>query len=458
MRYLLAILPLLFLLSMFSCEPKDEVLTTDPGAILEFSQDTVLFDTVFVTQGSVTKRLKVYNPNKKAVRISNITLVGAAASPYNLIINGQETIVRNNLELRGKDSLYILVKVNINPNDVNLPFLVADSILFETNGQRQTIKLVAYGQNAVFHRKETIGTTTWTSDLPHVLLDTVLLREGATLTINKGARIVAGSKGVLLINGTLNVNGTPEERVTFIGYRREPEYVRAPGQWEGIRILTKSSNNSIKYADIRNTTYGLRIGNPGKGGTLVEGCIISHAFLDGIIAFTSDVQVINSLIYNCGQFGFGGLGGGNYEVLYSTIVNYNNSLPRENSAFVVTDYIPDTEIKDKPTSLRLVNTIVYSDNFSAEDELLLDVKEGTGLDIANNLLRTAKYKDALNRNGNILNKEPKFKDIGKFIFRLDTLSPASNAARVLPTITKDITGTNRHATTPDIGAYERTID
>ncbi|MEJ8758330.1 choice-of-anchor Q domain-containing protein [Pontibacter sp. H259] len=458
MKYLLAILPLLCLLSMVSCEPKDEIITTDPGAILTFSQDTVLFDTVFVTQGSVTKRLKVYNPNKKAVRISNITLAGAEASAYNLIINGQEATVRNNLELRGKDSLFILVKVNINPNDANLPFLVADSILFDTNGQRQTVKLVAYGQNAVFHRKESIGNTTWTNNLPHVLLDTILVEQGATLTIEKGARIFAGSKGVLLVNGTLNVNGTPEQRVVFSGYRREPEYVRAPGQWEGIRILTNSSNNSIKYADILNTTFGLRIGNPGKAGTLVEGCIIGHAFLDGIIAFTSDVKVINSLIYNCGQFGFGGIGGGNYEVLYSTIVNYNNPLPRENPAFVITDYIPDTEIKDKPTSLRLINSIVYSDNFSSVDELLLDVGASATIEIANNLLRTEKYKDALNLNGNILNKEPKFKEVGKYNFRLDTLSPASNAAKVLQTITKDITGTTRHSTTPDIGAYERAID
>ncbi|MBB6609638.1 right-handed parallel beta-helix repeat-containing protein [Pontibacter sp. Tf4] len=458
MRYLLAILPLLCLLSIVGCEPKDEVLTTDPGAILEFSQDTVLFDTVFVTQGSVTRRLKVYNRNNKAVRISNITLAGAEASPYNLIINGQETIVKNNLELRGQDSLYILVKVNINPSDKNLPFLVADSILFDTNGQRQTIKLVAYGQNAVFHRKETIGTTTWTSDLPHVLLDTVFLPQGATLTIEPGTKIFAGSKGVLLVNGTLKANGTPENRISFSGYRREPEYQRAPGQWEGIRILTQSSDNSIKYTDIRNTTYGLRIGNPGKSGTLVEGCIIAHAFLDGIIAFTSDVQVVNTLIYNCGQFGFGGLGGGNYEVLYSTIVNYNNTLPRQNPAFVITDYIPETEIKDKPTSLRLINSIVYSDDYSMEDELLLDVGATATIEIANNLLRTALYADELKDTDNILNKEPKFKEPGKYNFQLDTLSPASGAARVLPTIGKDLTGKTRSTTKPDIGAYERIID
>lgn len=458
MKYLLAILPLLCLISMVSCDPKDEVLTTDPGVVLHFSQDTVLFDTVFVSRGSVTKRLKVYNRNDKAVRINSITLAGSTSSAYNLIINGQETPVRNNLELRGQDSLYILVKVNINPNDTNLPFLVADSILFDTNGKRQTIKLVAYGQNAIFHRKKTIGTTTWTSNLPHVLLDTVLVDKGATLTIEPGTRVYAGSKGVLLVNGTLNVNGTPEQRVTFSGYRREAEYVRAPGQWEGIRILSKSSNNSIKYADILNTTFGLRIGNPGQGGTLVEGCVIGHAFLDGIVAFTSDVCVVNTLIYNCGQFGFGGLGGGNYEVLYSTIVNYNNTLPRQTPAFVITDYIPDTEIQDKPTSLRLINTIVYSDDFGANDELLLDAGSGASLEITNNLLRSARYTNLLSSNGNILNQEPKFKEPGKYNFQLDTLSPASGAARRLQTIEQDLKGKSRSITNPDIGAYERTID
>ena len=305
MKHLLALLPLLLLLGLFSCEPRDEVITSDPSAVLEFSGDTVLFDTVFVSRGSITKRLKVYNRNEKAVRISEIALGGAAASPYQLTINGVQSPRANNVELRGGDSLYVLVKVNINPTDENLPFLVSDSILFRTNGQQQNVKLVAYGQNAYFHRKGAIGTTVWENDKPHVLLDSVLVREGATLTIQKGSHIYGGNKAVLLVNGQLLVEGTPEERVVFSGYRREEAYQTAPGQWEGIRILTRSGGNEIRYADIRNAIYGLRIGNPGKAGTLVEGCVVAHAFLDGIVAFTSDVQVRNTLIYNCGQYGFG---------------------------------------------------------------------------------------------------------------------------------------------------------
>ncbi|WP_299706484.1 choice-of-anchor Q domain-containing protein [uncultured Pontibacter sp.] len=456
MKYLLAILPLLCLLSMVGCEPKDEVITTDPDAVLRFSADTVLFDTVFVTQGSVTRRLKVYNTNQKAVRISSINLAGANASPYKLIINGVESPVVNDLELRGQDSLYILVSVNVNPADQNLPFLVADSILFHTNGSQQNVKLVAYGQDAVFHRKSVLGTTKWAAGKPHVLLDTVLVREGATLTIEKGAQVFASNKAVLLVNGTLRVEGTPEERVRFSGLRREPAYVNAPGQWEGIRILTRSENNVIRYADIRNTMYGLRIGNPGKGGTLLEGCAIQYAFLDGIVAFTSDVKVVNTLIHNCGQYGFGGLGGGNYEVLYSTIVNYSNQLQRETPAFVITDYIPGTEIKNQPTQLRLVNSIVYSDGSSYKNEVLLD--GSIQAEIAHNILRTEAYKNTLDVNSNLLNVDPKFKEVRKQNFSLDTLSPASGAATPLQGINKDLRGINRSTTKPDIGAFERTID
>lgn len=456
MKYLLSILPLLLLLSVFGCEPTDEVITTDPGAVLEFSADTVLFDTVFVSQGSVTKRLKVYNRNEKAVRISEVTLAGSSGSPYQLTIDGVQSPLANNIELRGGDSLYVLVKVNINPTQVNQPFLVADSIRFLTNGQRQHVKLVAYGQNAYFHRKGSIGNATWPADKPHVLLDSVLVSEGATLTIEKGAQVYGYNKAVLLVAGQLQVQGTPQERVTFRGYRREESYRTAPGQWEGIRILATSGGNSIRYADIRNAIYGARIGNPGKAGTLLEGCIIAHAYLDGVVAYTSDVQLVNSLIYNCGQYGFGGLGGGNYEVRYSTIVSYQNPLLRETPLLVVTNYIPETDVKNKPTTLRLLNSIVYSEGFGFNDEVLVD-PAGALAEVSNNLLRSSAYEPQLAEN-NILNKEPNFKAPDKFNFQLDTLSPASGAAKALPAILQDLKGDIRSATKPDAGAYERTID
>jgi hypothetical protein len=283
------------------------------------------------------------------------------------------------------------------------------------------------------------------------------VQEGATLTIEKGAAIYGSSKSVLLVNGRLLVEGTPEERVVFSGYRREQEYLTAPGQWEGIRILVKSANNSIKYADIKNTLYGLRIGNPGKPTTLVEGCAIQYAFLDGIIAFTSNVKVVNTLIHNCGQYGFGGLGGGNYEIIYSTIVSYKNPLLRETPLLTIADFIPGSEIKNMPTSLRLINSIVYSDNYRSDNEVLITPLT-SATDISNNILRSEAYKEQFKSNENKLNVLPKFKAPDKADFRLDTLSPASGAAKYLPTVLQDIKGKTRSANKPDIGAFERLID
>ena len=53
---------------------RDEDYITDSSVVLKFSQDTVSFDTIFTTVGSVTKRVTVYNKESEAVKINSITL------------------------------------------------------------------------------------------------------------------------------------------------------------------------------------------------------------------------------------------------------------------------------------------------------------------------------------------------------------------------------------------------
>ena len=42
---------------------------------LNFSLETVVFDTDFTTIGSATKQFKIYNPSNKTVKIENIELL-----------------------------------------------------------------------------------------------------------------------------------------------------------------------------------------------------------------------------------------------------------------------------------------------------------------------------------------------------------------------------------------------
>ena len=53
-----------------SCR-KDNLIDTSPEFRLSFSNDTIIFDTVFTSLGSVTKQLQVYNRSSKSVKISS---------------------------------------------------------------------------------------------------------------------------------------------------------------------------------------------------------------------------------------------------------------------------------------------------------------------------------------------------------------------------------------------------
>jgi len=72
---------------------------------LAFSKDTVVFDTVFTTIGSTTKRLKIYNRSSSTVRISEIELMGGASSPFRINVDGLQGRSFANIEMEGRDSL-----------------------------------------------------------------------------------------------------------------------------------------------------------------------------------------------------------------------------------------------------------------------------------------------------------------------------------------------------------------
>ena len=148
--------------SLVSC--RRESWDNDPSHALRFStfdadgkeDDTVFFDTVFATVGSVTLPLKVYNDYDGILLIDEIELESGLVSQYRVNINGAPMTnlsqpVRD-IPLHPGDSMYVFVEVTVDPNDVsgNVPFWVIENLRFLTNGNEQIVKLMARGQNAVF--------------------------------------------------------------------------------------------------------------------------------------------------------------------------------------------------------------------------------------------------------------------------------------------------------------------
>jgi hypothetical protein len=445
--------PLFFILTVFiSCSRKDEKITADQNAKLTFSTNTVFFDTLFTSVGSITQRVWVFNRNANAVNISSIELGGKATSAYTIIINGKESYYENNITLRGRDSIYILVKLFIDPQNQSLPYLVTDSITFVTNGNSQKIDLIAYGQDATFLNSVTVPCdTTWTNIKPFVIYDFINIAQGCTLTIQKGVRILFHDNAHLHVRGTLLVQGDKDSLVVFSGDKLTFGYENLPGQWQGILFEGSSKNNSFNYAVIKNALTGLKILNdPADTDTIAEvtlsNSIIKNMQGAGLEGYGTDVYAWNSLFANCVKQTVAGFGGGNYHFKHCTFANYSYTFFREEPAVELSNYKNPLA---GPLKARLTNCIVWGDR---QNELQLSDNTMNTFDFiaANCILKTTRTDQ--NTNANKININPEFVNPVSLDFHLKSASPAINAGQDLGII-EDLDGKIRDVS-PDVGAYE----
>ncbi len=438
-----------------NCKPDEEIISYNFTGGLQFEKDTVLFDTVFSGVGSTTRRLKVYNPSQNAVKISSIQLAGGTASPYKILINGTEHSTAEEIKLLGKDSLLILVEVLIDPQDENTPYLVKDSIIFETNSIEQDVKLVAWGQDANYLGNVILPcNTTWTKERPYVLFSSILVDTLCSLTIQEGARIFAAKDTYILVKGTVHANGSTEEPIIFRNERLDPAYENIPGQWGGFLFIPGTKDNKLENTIIRNAINGVRLGSPDQDTipeVILKNVIIENMSSSGIINFSSDLYAENTLVNNCIEFNCANIGGGNYIYKHCTFANYSFNFIRQSPSFIVSDNVlNEGKIEVLDVFMTLQNSIIYGDQ---EDEIFFDNSGGGNFYLAfnNNIFKsTFQELDTLE---NILNQDPAFIDPSRYNYRLDTLSPAKDAGDLLG-ILLDLDGNERDEL-PDIGAYER---
>lgn len=417
---LLVIISMLFV----ACE-KDEELTNDMNTKLSFSIDSVLFDTVFTSIGSTSRRLKIYNPNEKAIIISQIKLKGGNSSAYSLNINGLAASETSLLKLNGKDSINIFIKVNINPTNQKLPFIVSDSIQFLYNGNKKTIPLVAYGQNANFITSGSIkNNTTWDNKLPYLIYKSLTVEEGVTLTIAPGSKILFHSNSTMSIKGTLNASGTKTDSILFASDRLESIYSEEPGQWNGLHFYPKSKNSQINFAIIKNAVAGITsdsLSVNAQPKLLLTNTLIKNMEVVGFLGYQTTLTGFNNLLYNCGQYLIYGVGGGNYNLKQNTFVGYNPNYARKTAALYFSDFISSQQA-DR-LILDIQNNIVWG---NLANEFVIDKKSSFTSVVAiikNNLLKSTETSYAPS---NILNSDPMFINPFTGNFSLSKNSPAIN--------------------------------
>lgn len=431
MRFNIGLL-LLFIFMVSACR-KGEHITTDPNAKLSISNPQILFDTIFTSVGSVTKRIKIANKNNDAVKISEIKLAGGNTSPFSININGENLLNKNDLIINGQDSINLFVKVTINPNAQNLAFLVQDSIILNTNGNRQVVQLLAYGQNAIFVNNAVINSNAvWAKALPYIINGTLTVKSGSTLTMQPGTKIYFHKDANLNVEGSLNVNGTVSEPVIFCSDRLEKVYQDEAGQWKGI-FIKRNGNGLIKHAIIKNASVGITSDSLSLNANpklILSSSIIKNMQVAAYIGYHSELLAFNNLMYNCGNYLIYAVGGGNYNLKQNTFAGHNLNFPRKTAALSFSDYLSANAYNK--LQLDLTNNIIWG---SLTNEL--DIQRKTSavvqLSLWNNIIRTT--SSSYNNNGNILNTDPLFVDKVMENFEVQTNSQAVKKGKDLSTDT-----------------------
>ena len=474
-KYLLQIsIVVVLFFTLFSCE--DDGYMTSPDAQLQFSTDTITFDTIFTTIGSTTQHFTVHNPYEESVLISRIRLGGGDNSNFRLNINGEVGNEVYEIEVPARDSIYIFIEVTIDPSGQNLPMVVQDSIEFTTNSNIQDIKLIAYGQDFKLIKGETLETTTWTAEKPYLVYDYAYVDSTSVLTIEPGTKIFFHKGAGLYVKGEINANGTFQDPITFLPDRLEDAYKNIPDQWNGIVLYSGSHNNVFNFCTIKNANIGLQVGtieDEGFATVQFTNSRIENMAYAGLFALKSKIYGYNDVIANCGFYAIALLIGGEYEFYHSTIANYwgnYSSTARSTSSVVISNVLVITGEDGSTVSYEgdLVkatfgNSIVFG-NISKEIELGNNNENTFNYLFDHCIIQIPDTVDTSNKDhyinvwkGN--DYDPLFIDpYEEYNYALDTLSPAKDVgkfeyAKQFPV---DILNKDRNIDDgADLGAFER---
>lgn len=454
---------LIFFGTLFFASCKKEIITS-ADAQLGISKDTLRFDTVFTTTGSVTQSFKILNDNDQKIVLSKIKLMGGSASAYKMNVNGAPASELNNVEISSNDSIYVFVTITVNLTAATLPFIISDSILVNYNGISRFVQLEAFGQNAVFIRNGIIsGNVNFINTLPYVILGGLQITNTGSLSINAGTKIYCHANAPILVEGKMVTNGTKTQPVIFAGDRLDDPYNNFPGAWPGIYFRETSLDNVLRFTNIKNAYQAVSVQQPSVNANpklLMQQCIIDNAFDAGILGSNTTITAENTVISNCGK-NVNLEYGGTYLFTHCTIAAYSNNYVTHKKPVV---YLSDANSTNQTAALNAVfrNSVIYGDAGFTDTEIQTN-KSGNNpfsVNIDHCLYRAAVDPQNAVFNICIKNRDPLFDSIDNvhryYDFRntKNAIAPGTDKGILTPLL-KDLDDKNRNVGLPDLGAYEK---
>lgn len=501
---------IVFLIIIFGSCRKDFGTIQSSGE-LEFSVDTVLLNRVFDSISSSTQSFKVYNRGNDPITIPNIALGRGENSFYRLNVDGIPGRSFTDIDILGKDSIFVFVEATIDFEQVNdIDFFYRDSVVFDSGFNEQDVKLEALvidvnlikpdrteQPDGSFVYEELIlgetsegetisvrgislnADTTFTNDKPYLIYGYVGVPANSTFTIDEGATLYFHDNSGIIVekDATIIVNGVLENEVLFEDDRLEPEFEDTAGQWGTIWLRAGSKNNKINYAIIKNNIIGVLVDSVGNSNpTLtIQNTQIYNNSNFGILGREANIFGENIVIANNGLSSLACTIGGTYNFTHCTFANYWKNGFRQFPTVLINNfftYIDDGNEVVETRDLIAGNFTNCIIDGSQNIEFVLDHVEGSlfNFNVKNSMLKfDSTNSDIINNplydfsNTNyyqniILNGVAHFKEIDENQYIIGQESEAigsadSNGALQVPF---DILNINR-TLLPDIGAYQHII-
>ncbi|MCS7028237.1 MAG: hypothetical protein NZ519_05670 [Bacteroidia bacterium] len=429
---------------------------------LSLSTDTLVFDTLFTTYNSPTARLYVFNRTNGRLDIDFMGIENPNTD-FSLIIDGIKSNQVRNYSLPAGDSLLIFASYKAKAQS-SQNYLAEEFITFKVNGHTQQVVMKCFSVNGIMLYNTLPSSYYVMQDTAYIIRDTLSVGVGQTLVITNKARLYFDNRAAILVRGTLKVQGTRQNPITFQGVRLDDKYKTRAGQWSGIYFFKTAKDNEVHYAEIKNAYYGLYAAYPQDDDNVklvVTHTKIHNMVIAGLTGAETKIYAYNTLIYDCGRSAVQMFAGGTYQYDYCTFYADAAKYTHDQPTFVALDYFGDPRNPLTTGALNLImrNTIVHG-NGKPEDEFFVGLVTDLpfGYNISHCLLKTKNFasQDFIQNpiHQNILNQDPQFENTTERKFAVKEGSPAKGKGIPIAGITLDIEDNPRSATAPTIGAYE----
>jgi hypothetical protein len=460
----------------------EDGVSTSSSSQPTFSTDTLQMGNLFTLDASPTSRFVVYNRNDKGIVISSIAFADDTDNLFRMNVDGMSGREFTNVEIRANDSIFIFVEATLPENGSNSTIDRIAHINFITNGVTSSLPVKVSGRDVTRLSGDTriTGNTTFSGEKPYRISDSIVVEQGATLTLPAGAELYMHDGARIVVHGSLHIEGTAERQVAITGDRfgyvaSTIPYEIMSGQWDGIEFTPTSHDNIISHASIRNATNCL----------VADSCNVSVNNADGgdVTAATTApaLWLINSQFHNAAGYvlqaryasvraagcefsdaanGTVLLIGGTHTFNQCTFANYYlfSALGGAAVQFGHVNADDDDYASELPfIAANFTNCIFYGNGY--------DVSHGD-LDNTNIYINTCLLKSSGEDDDHFIrclwDTDPLYftsRSDYLFDYRLHTDSPARNAgdaSLILQETASDRYGTPRSIVAPTLGAYEVT--